>query len=343
MSTSSPMRRCTRLLAIGLVLAAGVLFSGCGKDTHGGKPAKVAGRPLTVVYTCDTQGYIFPCDCEGGSEGGIARRARFLGTLSATNRILVDAGDFAAGGRDWEVLQARHLLRGYSLMRYDAVNLGHREAGLGIETLTKLRAVCRCLVSANLVDRAGKPIVDPFVVVRLRDGTRVGIIGVMDDRLPVRELGKGLTILPPDSALGRYLPELRKQSDVVVLLAFADEETMLNLANLFYEISVIVGGKVPQPTVTPLHMNQATVVALTDKGKKIGRLDLVTSGATVWARTNTLTALTQAVPDDPAAARIQQEYQTELRAQDITPRRSFVDDAEGLTVIDARKPPEAKR
>ena len=56
-----------------------------------------------------------------------------------------------------------------------------------------------------------------------------------------------ITVAPPDSALGRYLPELRKQSDAIVLLAFTDEDTMLNLANLFYEVNVIVGGRVPQP------------------------------------------------------------------------------------------------
>ena len=306
-------------------------------------PQPAGSRALTLLYTCDTQGYIFPCDCEGGSEGGIARRAHFLGAQPSANRLLVDAGDFVAGARDWEVLQARYILRGYALMHYDAVNLGHREAGLGAETLKALQRECPCLVSANLLGTDGKPVVAPFVVARLADGTRVGIIGVMDDHLPARELGKGVTIAPPDSALGRYLPEVRKQSDVVVLLAFADEETMLTLASLFYEVGVIVGGRVPQATAEPLTMNQAIVVAVTDKGKRVGRLDLDLWRRPLGVITNVIAAMTVAVVDDPAAARIQQEYQAALKAQDFTPRKSFVDDSEGLTVIDARKPKEKTR
>ena len=329
---------------IGGVMLAGVLLaSGCGKQGNGPVAAHAGPRGMSVLYTCDTQGYIFPCDCEGGAEGGIARRARFLGEQPSTNRLLVDAGNFVAGAHEWEVLQARYLLRGYALMHYDAVNLGHREAGLSVDTLKALRAEYPRLVSANLLDAGGQPVVDPFVVVRLTDGTRVGIIGIMDDSLPARELGKGLTIAPPDNALGRYLPELRKQSDVVVLLAFADEDTMLNLANLFYELSVIVGGRVPQPTAKPWTMNQAVVVATTDKGKRIGRLDLDLAHGPVGTVTNIITSLTTSFADDPAAARIQQDYQAALKAQDFTPRRSFVDDSEGLTIIDARKPAEAKR
>lgn len=324
-----------------VLLAVGLLAVGCRPS---GPAAKAAGpQAMTVLYTCDTQGYIFPCDCEGGSEGGIARRAHFIGEQRSANRMLVDAGNFVSGARDWEVLQAKYLLRGYTLMHYDAVNLGHREAGLGAATLKTLRTECPCLVSANLLGEDGKPVVAPYVVARLSDGTRVGIIGIMDDHLPAQELGKGVTIAPPDSALGRYLPELRKQSDVVVLVAFADEETMLTLASLFYEVGVIVGGRVPQATPAPLTMNQAIVVAVTDKGKRVGRLDLDLSRRPAGVITNVIAAMTVAIVDDPAAARIQQDYQAALKAQDITPRKSFVDDSEGLTVIDARKPEEKAR
>lgn len=342
MSTSLPMRPCTERLIGALMMVCMLGGTGCGPRDSASSPHPAAPRAVTLLYTCDTQGYIFPCDCEGGAEGGIARRARFVGAQPAANRLLVDAGNFVAGARDWEVLQARYLLRGYALMRYDAVNLGHREAGLGVEALKTLRTEFPRLVSANLLDAAGKPVVDPYVVVTLSDGTRVGIIGLMDDHLPVRERGPGLTIAPPDNALGRYLPEVRKQSDVVVVLAFADEEALLNLANLFYEVSVIVGGRVPQPTATPWTMNQAIVVAVTDKGKRIGRLDLDLSRHPAGVRTNVITALNASFADDPAAAGIQRDYQAALKEKDFVSRRSFVDDSEGLSVIDAHQPKESQ-
>jgi 2',3'-cyclic-nucleotide 2'-phosphodiesterase (5'-nucleotidase family) len=336
MSTFSPMPRCIERVV--LPLAAALLLAVAPGCRDGGPAPAPEARPLTVLYTCDTQGYIFPCECEGGNEGGIARRAHYLGELPAGPRILVDAGDFTAGGRDWEVLQARFILRGYARMGYHAVNLGHREARLAPEVLASFREECDRLVSANLVDAKGEPVVAPYVVVALEDGTRVGIIGVMDDSLPARELGKGLALLPPDTALGRYLPELRKKSDVVVLLAFADEETMLNLANLFYEINVAVGGRVKQSSAKALTLNQAVGVAITDKGKKIGRLELDVAGGVVRARTNTVVALTKAVPDEVRAAAIQKAYEAALKERAFTPKKTFVDDHEGLSDINARQP-----
>jgi hypothetical protein len=223
-------------------------------------------------------------------------------------------------------------------MGYNAVNLGHREARLSPEVLAAFQNECDCLVSANLVNAAGEPVVAPYRVAVLDGGLRVGLIGVMDDSLPASELGAGLTLLPPDSALGRYLPELRRQSDVVVLLAFADEETMLNLANLFYEINVAVGGRVQQATAQPLRLNQAIGVAVTDKGKKIGRLELDITGGRVQVRTNSVVALDQAVPDEARAVAIQKAYEAALKERDFAPRKTFVDDHEGLSDINARNP-----
>ena len=50
-----------------------------------------------------------------------------------------------------------------------------------------------------------------------------------------------------EAALGKLLPKLKAEADFIVLLAFADEPRCTALARQFYELDVILGGKVRSP------------------------------------------------------------------------------------------------
>ena len=327
------MRGPQRLTVSAACVAIAVLASAGGCRREAGAARGAQPGELVVFYTCATEGHIHPCDCEGGAEGGIARRATYLERNGGERTILVDAGNVTAGAREWELLEFEYLLKGYRLMGYDAVNLGHHEAGLSIAQLKEAREGFPRLVSANLVDAKGECVVDPYRVVTLPDGHRVGIIGVMDDTLPPHAIGEGLSVVPPDSAIGCYLPELTRQSDTVVLLAFADEGALIDLANLFYEIPVIVGGRVRQPSAEPVPVNEAVIVYITDKGKSIGRLDLEAGDSGWVVSSNAITELTGDVPDLAAAAAILAEYGQELTNRNYRARADVRDDVEGLRAI----------
>src|SRR6185369_5401834 len=118
-------------------------------------------------------------------------------------------------------------LQAYALMKYDALNLGHREAELSAAQLHGLRTNAPVpILSANLMDRAtGQPIFDGWRLVE-RDGYKIAIIGVLDPRGLAEKLGDGLSIERMETVLSRLLPQIRSQADLVVLLAFTDEPTL---------------------------------------------------------------------------------------------------------------------
>jgi 2',3'-cyclic-nucleotide 2'-phosphodiesterase (5'-nucleotidase family) len=327
------------LAAVAAAVTVAVFAAGCGRNeaTPGRRAAgagATADAALAVFYTCDTQGHLHPCDCDTGREGGVVRRLAFLNRNPAPRRLLVDAGNVTAGRREWERLEFEYLLKCYARMGYDAVNLGHREAGFSAADLRRHAREFPRLVCANLVDPAGACVVAPYVVANVAGGPRVGIIGVMDDSLPAAERGEGLRLLPPDMALGRHLPDLARRCDTIVLLAFADEETMTNLANLFYEIRLVIGGKVRQPSATPLRVNEALIAYITDKGKSIGRLDLLRGADGGWTvRTNRITALAHDEPGGEAAAAIVADYERALTNLHLQARGKLKDDSEGLSAI----------
>ncbi len=136
-----------------LVLA----LSGCSKSPAP-KPSD-----LTVYFTCDTHGRLVPCGCFTGQYGGMTRLKTLLDAETTTNALRLDVGDAIGGSEDFDVIEYRYLLRAYAALKYDALNLGHREAQLSAAQLRELKRPAPPLLSANLLDKAtGKPFFDSY-------------------------------------------------------------------------------------------------------------------------------------------------------------------------------------
>jgi 2',3'-cyclic-nucleotide 2'-phosphodiesterase (5'-nucleotidase family) len=309
-----------------------LLVSACGKRESAPAPVS-APHSLSVIYTCDTKGNVRACECTGGSAGGLARRMTFLDQNRSANRIVVDVGNNAAGSRDWEKKDFEFLMRGYAKMNYDAVNIGHGEAAFSADELRHAAMICTNLISANLLDENGKPVVAPYRIKVMPDGLRVGIIGVMDTRLPEGlRTGAGLRLIAPDEAITKYLPELKKQSDTMVILAYTDEPGLSELANLFFEAGIVIGGKVSQPASKPAVVNRAVVTYITELGKTAGRLDLRIDAQGVSTISNSITTLYSNFPDAPEMKPLLDEYQKALGPRASLPA-GVEHDAEGLSPI----------
>ena len=274
--------------------------------------------------------------------GGIARRKTFLDAHRSGPRLVVDAGDVTAGPREWELLEFEYLLKGYERMGYDAVNAGHREASLGLDRLLRLKAGYDKIVSANLVNEKDELVFAPYRIVTLPGGGTAGIIGILDDKITGTELGKGLKVLSPLDALARHLPELKRRAAFIVLLAFADEDRMKEIAERFYEINVIVGGKVLQPSATPLLVNRTVITCMTDKGKAVGWLEVIADPSDRFNCTNSIVMMKEDFKDDPAITNLIGEYKARLKEMDFLPAAQK-DDEEGLTPILAERSKSANK
>lgn len=286
---------------------------------------------LSIFYTADTRGHIDPCNCSAGMAGGIARRTAFIADQAPDHYLLVDAGDVTAGAREWELLELEYILKGYAAMGYHAVNVGHREIQAGADGLAKLREQFPNFISANVRTTSGELIFEPYRIVTLAGGYRVAILGIADNTLEADEIGAGLALDSPSQAVAKYLPEASEQSDLVVLLAFANEERLQALAEEFIGLDVIVGGNVAQPSGDAVERNRSVIVYNTDKGKSVGRLDLalVDGGHAVIA--NEITMLLEDIADDPDAAAIVEAFKIEQVDRNFQDYKK--DDEEGLTAL----------
>lgn len=316
-------------ILIPALLALVVVLFGCRQQAT---PASATEPPdaLSIFYTCDTRGHISPCNCTAGVAGGIARRKTYIDENRTANAIVVDAGDITAGPREWELLELEYILKGYEAIGYDAVNIGAREASFPLETLRELKAKHPFFVSANLEDESGNLIFEPFRIATLSNGYRIGMAGIVQDSLLPDEIGTGLRIAPPAQALEKILPELRDASDFIVVLAFADEPAMKALAERFFEIDVIIGGDVEQPSANPVQTNKSIIAYNTDKGKAVGWMNLHFIDGQAVVAENTVAMLLEHVADDSDMATLAKDLLVEQVRNNYPTEK---DDEEGLSRI----------
>ncbi|MGD1083128.1 MAG: multiheme c-type cytochrome [Verrucomicrobiota bacterium] len=297
------MRCCIDRAVLGLLL----LVAGCGQG-----PPKALDLPL--YFTCDTEGRLEPCGCFSGQYGGLTRLKTELDSEPPSDSLRVDVGDAVGGKEDYDLVEYAYVLRAFAAMRYDALNLGAREARFSAAQLRQLKKNSPApILSANLLDKTSRqPLFDSYRVVR-RGAFRVALIGVLDPRA-VENPGDGLAVGDMESAISRCLGELRGKADLIVLLAFADEAALARLADEFYECQVILGGKVSQPAQQLLRQNRSLVYFVTNESRALGilRLRLLRGGAPA-VLANEIRLLRDTIPQDPSFLQLMQSYRQEIR------------------------------
>ena len=159
---------------------------------------------------------------------------------------------------------------------------------------------------------------DEALRVRIGSGWDVDIYertsGVLDGRGLGDALGEGLAVEEMNVALGKLLPKLRGQADFIVLLAFADEAAMANLARQFYELDVILGGKVQQPSQKLVKENRSLILATTNEARAVGTLSTrLLSPGHVEAVKGEVTLVSDRIPQDEEIRALAEAYRAEVR------------------------------
>jgi hypothetical protein len=143
---------------------------------------------------------------------------------------------------------------------------------------------------------------------------RIAVVGVLDPSGVERELGEGLAVENMDAAITRCLAEVRTKADAVVLLAFADEDALARLAQQFYEIQIMLGGKVRQPAQELKKENRSLIYFVTNEARALGILRLkLSAGYPCKVLANEIKFLDDHIPQDQGFRQLAQDYRDEIR------------------------------
>lgn len=234
-------------------------------------------RRVTILHTNDLHARLLPDD---RGTGGFAQMTTAIArekAKSPSGALVLHAGDFVQGTPVSTLFRGLPVIEVANRMGFDVHTLGNHEFDYGWErTREFIDAGEFATISANVVDRSGNTLADPYVV-REVNGLRIGVIGVVTEQLD--NLTRAVYRGPWDAAplvktVRRYAAELEDQTDLLVVLAhcFDDEDDRM-LAELT-EIPVIIGGHNHGGADDVKARDGRLVVKVRAYGRELGRLDL---------------------------------------------------------------------
>ncbi|MBU2101957.1 MAG: hypothetical protein ABH865_07110 [Candidatus Omnitrophota bacterium] len=256
-------------------------------------PMVVRAEKITVVYTGNSYASLYPCGhCPSSVGGGVSRRAAVIDDIrkNTPNAIVLDAGDFTAGGPLDEASQNPTLDKTRSLfyyqalakIGYDALGVGEAEFNFGSQFLEEgAKKNNLRLVSSNL--KLGRVL--PHYIHEFKSAGskfKVAVIGLT----PLDAHKKaGVAVDEYEPALTTTLADLKGKASFVILLSSLGDEQNALLAGEFPGINVIISSGPMMAAAPAIKVNDTLVLATAFRGREVGVIEIDAAGGTIkdWA------------------------------------------------------------
>jgi len=85
--------------------------------------AAIESEKVTIFLTGNVLGELKPCGCSGGQLGGFEKRARILGSVPASRRLIVDTGSFVESDGEQDMIKLNIVIQALSLLDYDLLRI----------------------------------------------------------------------------------------------------------------------------------------------------------------------------------------------------------------------------
>ncbi len=187
---------------------------------------------LTILHTSDLHANLHPWNYFTGTaaEHGLAKLATLIQRIRAASQdpvLLIDSGDTIQGSplgtyyAQVERVSPHPLAHAFNALDYDAFTPGNHDFNFGLSVLQDFVADLKCpTLCANILRANGEPLFQPYRIQTV-GGVRVGLLGLTTPRIDTWERPDhivGLHFAPILETAHRYLPVLRPQVDVLVVI-----------------------------------------------------------------------------------------------------------------------------
>lgn len=238
--------------------------------------------------------------------------------------VIVDAGDlFFEQENIKESLQgsarlkAELIVRVYSQIGCDALNIGEMDFALGLDFLKHLEKAAKYpFISSNLMDASNQPLFKRYVIKNV-GGIRVGIFGLVSDRNDVKsnikKLTKGTVIVQDElESAENVMKELSGKTDLVVALTHHGVGRDWVIARRIKGIHVIIGGHDKQKVAEPYNADGTLIMQAGDRGQHVGHLRVAFNSDGSKAYQNEITALGKTFADHAGIGLLVKDYRSKV-------------------------------
>lgn len=270
---------------------------------------------LRIIHINDFHGWTEPPTKgrDGEKLGGAARLAHKVNTLRREKpSLFLAAGDMIQGSSWTNFFKGRSTIELLNLMQLDAMVVGNHEFDFGVPELqARIKEAKFPVLGANVM---GFPDLKPFVIKDVQ-GLKVAIIGLVTPATAhlsaVRDFCE-VIFLSPQETMKKFLPQLRKHADVIIVLSHLGFPEDLKLAAGIEGIDVIVGGHSHTRVEKPLIVGRTIIVQAWEHGKAVGILDLQVSDGRVALSGGNLEKNSASGPGDESVQELVKKYQTQV-------------------------------
>ncbi|MCX6344752.1 MAG: multiheme c-type cytochrome [Armatimonadetes bacterium] len=354
------MRKLAFFMSVIAALSACAAIALTGKPTA--KPVKTP-KPtsLVLLYTSSALGQIRSCNCTKFRFGGYGRELSLLKSIRASKSdvLLIEGGDIVGGEGFQARLKTDVAAQALGMLGYGAIIPGDEDLGMdGSPSIKQFEKKPVPIICANLYTKEQHLKYSPFKVITSRNGLRVGVMGLMDKSTVPALLEKtiGYTVTDPKAALAKYLPSLRKQCDMVVLVYHGGNASAEKFAAFKGVDIVLCTHRVDKDILFP-STESNEVDALVDKrgstylvkaGTKenwcLGRLD-ITLGANSKPTSikHKLIYLDRRYTEDPIMLKVYNAYSGNVTKAVLTESKKFLDQAEVILVKRGLNPDDMRK
>jgi 2',3'-cyclic-nucleotide 2'-phosphodiesterase (5'-nucleotidase family) len=180
-------------------------------------------------------------------------------------------------------IQAGGVSQAMQTMHYAAIGIAAQDLAGGLEFLLRQgREHGLTLLSANLVDRAGKKPFNPLITTRVGE-TSVAIIGLTGEPAAKKPgmASEEYRLLPWQEALPETIKQARG-TEMIILLSSYPEPVNREIAGRFPDIHLIIQSGTFSANKAPHLIGNTLLTQVAAKGKYLGRLDIDWNASRRW-------------------------------------------------------------
>ena len=279
------------------------------------------GAALAILFGGNMRGLLDLCDCNY-PRGGLARRVGYVEgfkkRFKQTPVIHVETGFFLADSSNYlppVMLQNEQVVRGLGRWNVDVANLGRYDllyiqkllVREGLAERTNELPLIKNMISANGVFGPEVAQPAPYIIKEVRGPRiknkskrlRVGFLGLAEPIKPAE--GRDGTVTDLFEAARRVVPQLRKQCDILVIVAHSAHKAALRLATENPEADIVIAGNA-EAVYKPRQVGNTMVICAAPGNTQQGDLRVYIDEQGKKSYKFLSLNLDSTVPADPAAA-----------------------------------------
>jgi hypothetical protein len=281
-------------------------------------PAAATTNRLIILSTTDLKGKTSPCGCHT-PKGGLARLASFADSVRnlEPRTLLVDAGGFFPED-DLHQPVVPFLMGTMKLIGEDAVGLGDRDLRFGLAFLkANVEKSGVPLVCANLYDKkTNQPVFPPYVIKDV-NGVKVGIYGVINDKVDLGPSMDSVYAVEPSNVSMMVIEDMKKKgATVIVLLSQLGKVITEDLSVSLNGVDAVIVGRDVPLMMKGLKVGKALLCYGGEQGQYVGRTQFaLTPRNRVASGESEMFMLGPDVPSKPVIADMVTAYEDNFNAQ----------------------------